>query len=156
MTAFAATTTGYPVLKSFVEEYTPAADDSAITDYIGFQTSKKADGKFNLRLVGSLDKDDIENYTNVGFKVVAFFENGDAVMAKDCALYAVYDSIATSYGTSNLSETGKYLFVQECINLPTAYGDITFEVTTYATDADGETMALTYRFVVDVDAIPAA
>ena len=155
MTAFAATTTGYPVLKSFVEEYTPAADDSAITDYIGFQTSKKADGKFNLRLVGSLDKDDIENYTNVGFKVVAFFENGDAVMAKDCAHYAVYDSIATSYGTSNLSETGKYLFVQECINLPTAYGDITFEVTTYATDADGETMALTYRFVVDVEAIPA-
>ena len=160
ITGMVATTKGYPMPKALVKEYTPEVSDGAVNDYVGYQTTKlAANGSFNLRLVGNLDANaDLEGYEKVGFKVVAFFENNDAVMYRDCEITTVYEEITTSYdGTSTYTEAGKYLFVQECINLTTAYGDITFEVTTYATDTNGTTVeGATYRFVVDVSEIPSA
>lgn len=160
ITGMVATTKGYPMPKALVKEYTPEVSEDAVNDYVGYQTTKlAANGSFNLRLVGNLDANaDLEGYEKVGFKVVAFFENNDAVMYRDCEITTVYEAITTSYdGTSTYTEAGKYLFVQECINLTTAYGDITFEVTTYATDTDGTTVeGATYRFVVDVSEIPSA
>lgn len=160
MTGFAATTTGYPMPKTLIKAQTPTADENALTDYVGYQTTKVADGKFGLRLVANLDANtNLADYDNVGFKVVAFFADGTKVMANNCVQTKVYESITTTTadGTASFAEQGKYIFVQECLNITAANGDITFEITTFATDSEGnETLGATYRFVVDVSEIPSA
>lgn len=150
MTAFVATTTGYPMPKTLVKASTPTPDDNALTNYVGYQTTKVADGTFGLRLVGNLDAETtLADYDNVGFKVVAFFDNN--AFANECVVTTVYNEIATNYGTTSFAQADKYVYVQECANLP-AGEDITFEVTTFATASDGTTVTLgaTYRFVVNV------
>ncbi len=160
MTGFVATTTGYPMPKTLVKAQTPTADKNALTNYVGYQTTKVTDGKFGLRLVANLDAHaNLADYENVGFKVVAFFADGTKVMTNNCVQTKVYESITTTTadGNASFAQQGKYIFVQECLNITTANGDITFEVTTYATDSEGnETLGATYRFVVDVSEIPSA
>ena len=157
MTGWVATTTGYPMPKTLIKTSTPTPAADAPTNYVGYQTTKVVDGKFNLRLIGSLDAEyaDLASYDKVGFRVVAFFAENDAVQAKNCELTTVYSSISADFNFSTYSESGKYLFVQECENLPTAGGDITFEVTTFAITSDGTKTMLgaTYRFVVSISEI---
>ena len=155
MTGWVATTTGYPMPKTLVKASTPTPADDALTNYVGYQTTKVDGGKFGLRLVGNLDADTVlADYDNVGFKVTAFF--GDKAVAQECVVTTVYSEITADFGTSSFSQAGKYVYVKECANLPANLGDITFEVTTFATAADGTTVTLgaTYRFVVEVSEIP--
>ena len=155
MTGWVATTTGYPMPKTLVKASTPTPADDALTNYVGYQTTEVDGDTFGLRLVGNLKADTVlADYDSVGFKVVAFF--GDKAVAQECVVTTVYSEITADFGKSSFSLAGKYVYVKECANLPANLGDITFEVTTFATAADGTTVTLgaTYRFVVDVSEIP--
>ena len=157
MTDWTVTTTGTPLPRSIVTTFGELilakadAAETPVTKLAGYQVSDAADNKFNLRLVATLKLADdnktvtdgkVSNYTAVGFRVVANY--GTTTKAKDYTTNMVYSAISGyTKGETTVKEYtaeslgGDYLFVLPCRNVPADAGDITMEVTTYYTAADG-------------------
>ncbi len=110
---------------------------------VAAQTSDVTDGKYAVRFIGTVDS---EQYTKVGFHVVASYEeNGEEKHRKfvleDCT---VYTSILASYGNAVYTAAdlgGKYLIALSIYDIPASYGSIVFDVkaTGVAVDENGGT-----------------
>ena len=171
------TTTGSPmpaaVVKNFSKLFKNTVED-AVTDLEGYQTSviyENTKGKdvFDLRLVATVEAADevISTYKNVGFKVVANYGDTNVSKALDAPRTTIYNSILArdgvredkTYTASDLLGEGVngYIFVLPIKNIDAAAGIITFDVTTYYTNADDEVVnGSTYTFTVNTADIPAS
>lgn len=117
------------------------------TDLYGYQTSAEVDGKYNLRLVATISGD----YTkcqNVGFEAAVTYTIGEAdPITKEATIVSnnLYRAIkATENGADTATDIaaealgGDYIFVLVCKNLPANAENVTFTVTTFYTDANGD------------------
>lgn len=130
------------------------------TQVVGYQTSEAVEGKFNLRLVATLEGG-YANLTNVGFTVSASY--GDVTKEEQTfTMETLYGSISAEENTGAIVAYtaeelgGDYIFVLACKNLPQNVGDITFTVTTFYTDANGTHSNTVQAFTVNSNEIPSA
>lgn len=128
-----------------------------VTSLAGYQVSDTADGKYNARLVATLNLPEgktLADFTAVGFKVTATFGTESKNVTKTTA--NVYSSVAgytkgtatvSAYTAENLG--GDYLFVLPIIGIPTSAGNVTLKVTTFCTTADGNISSYEQSFTID-------
>lgn len=167
MDGWTATTTGYPMpislVKTFPSLFENEVEGTPMTLH-GYQTTTATENKFAMRLVATIATEDLSQYKNIGFKVVANF--GTSTKATAISSTVVYNSVsangedgAKGYTVAQLlnDESAKgYIFALAITGVPANQGDITFEVTTFYTDAnDNVVNGSTEVFTVDVDSIPA-
>ena len=169
------TTTGSPMPAAVVKNFPSMFDNTvadAITEFEGYQTSVKYQNAaenevFDIRLVATIKATDeaIATYKNVGFKIVANYGDVNVSKANDVALTTMYTSVLArngvtedkTYTVADLLGEGVngYIFALPIKNISAAAGEITFEVTTYYTNADDVVVeGSTYTFVVDANDVP--
>ena len=96
-------------------------------DYLAYQTTKAENGSFDLRLISSINIENITTYNNTGFNVTLLWgENGKAkVEERDVKSTEVYDSILSSGKGISASELGtKYLAAVPIDGIPADKGNI--------------------------------
>ena len=130
------------------------------TQAVGYQTTKETGGKFDLRLVATVDGN-YETLTNVGFTVSATY--GEVTKTEQTfEIVTLYTGISAEDGTgATVAYTAKqlggdHIFVLACKNIPANVGDITFTVTTFYTDASGKHINTVQTFTVNSNDIPSA
>ena len=83
--------------------------DEVSADYVGYQTTKVEDGKFDIRMLAGVDSLD---YSGTGFVVTTLYEENGNIKAKekDISTLTVYESVKTDGATVSATELGsKYL-----------------------------------------------
>lgn len=175
-TGWTYTTTGSPVPATLVKTFPSLFRNSvadAITNFEGYQTSVKytnattSKDVFDIRLVATITADDatLATYKNVGFKVVANYGDTNVSKAQNAPLTTLYTSVLARDGivedkTYTVADflgenVDGYIFALPIKNIDAAAGIITFEVTTYYTNANDEVInGSTYTFTVDTSNIP--
>ena len=114
--------------------------ETAVTEFIGYQTTAIENNAFNLRLLSVMTDKDLSKYEYVGYNVTASFKyNGETVTLvmpeeiRKCtkvftSVFATEDmAVANEITAATLG--GEYIFAVNCMGLP-ADCDITFNVTT--------------------------
>ena len=115
--------------------------ETAVTEFIGYQTTAVKDGKFNLRLISVVTDEDLSKYDCVGYNVVASFQNGGETMTMTLPAdlgrcNKVFTSVLATEDMAVASEItaetlgGEYIMALNCIGLP-ADCDVQFTVSTY-------------------------
>ena len=106
--------------------------------------------KMDIRVIGVLNTDDLENYANVGFNVSVYDANGDApALLKECdpqTTTMVYTSVRanqgntiTDYSAADLGAT--YLYTLELRGIPMT-GSYVLEITAFATEANDDSTTI--------------
>ena len=115
--------------------------ETAVTEFIGYQTTAVKDGIFNLRLISVMTDEDISKYDCVGYNVVASFQNGGETQTvvlpaelgrcnKVFTAVLATDEMAVAEKITAETLGGEYIMALNCVGLP-ADCDIQFTVSTY-------------------------
>ena len=115
--------------------------ETAVTEFIGYQTTAVKDGIFNLRLISVMTDEDISKYDCVGYNVVASFQNGGQTQTvvlpaelgrcnKVFTAVLATDEMAVAEKITAETLGGEYIMALNCVGLP-ADCDIQFTVSTY-------------------------
>ena len=138
--------------------YTPDSDTVSVK---GYQTTEKnaETNTFDLRLVGLLHDEAYAKYDKVGFAVEVTYGSTTKSTTKD--ITTIYSSI-TAGETAGYAEYtaeslgGEYIYVLNCVNIPTNLGNITFTVTPYYQYDEGGVVftGVTKTFTVNPEDLP--
>ena len=96
-------------------------------DYLAYQTTKAENGAFDIRLVSSIDIEDITAYNNTGFKITTLWTEGGKIVAeeRDVKSTVVYDAITANGKSISASELGaRYLAAVPIEGIPTDKGNV--------------------------------
>lgn len=118
----------------------------------GVQESEVMDGKYNIRLVATVDS---LTYDEIGFKVTAKYTEGGVPVERDLSVACtkVYKKLTGKTATGIAEYTaedlgGNFLMALGINNIPASLGEIVFEVTPYTVLNEaysfGETYTITY------------
>ena len=116
--------------------------ETAVTEFIGYQTTAIENNEFNLRLLSVMTDRDLSKYECVGYNVTATYKYNNQTISMvlpeavgKCT--KVYTSVLATEEMSVASEItaatlgGEYIIAVNCIGLPADCGDIEFTVSTY-------------------------
>ena len=140
------------------------AGETAVTEFIGYQTTAVENNAFNLRLLSVMTDSDLSKYDYVGYNVVARYTLGGVektmtLSAEDGRCYKVFTSVLATDEMAVANELtaatlgGEYIIALNCVGLPTNC-DIQFTVSTYyALEGQEEVTEREFTFTVNSSAI---
>ena len=125
--------------------------DEAAADFVGYQTTKAENNKFDLRVISGTDIEDITTYNSIGFTVTTMTEENGKSVARETRRYDinVYESIlADGKSVSAESLGSKYISAIPIKDIPTDKGHIEMVIRPYVKKggvrAYGEAIILSY------------
>ena len=131
-----------------------------VAEIVGYQATDEEDGKFNFRIVGVLNVEDLANTVLSISATATYTLDGEKTLTlENYPITTVYTSIAgdtdTGLVTYDAKELGgNYIFVLPCKNVPADATDIKVEITVrYAVDDDNGTATRTLYVEAPKDAV---